>query len=57
MRGGVVAANEEEIALVDDDGNVTNGYERYVIFDQRLMLNIPPNFPKTGEFEIVSWYE
>jgi hypothetical protein len=57
LRGGVVAAKEEEIAEVDGDGNVTNGYERYVIFDQRFMLNIPPNFPKTGEFEIVSWYE
>jgi hypothetical protein len=57
VRGGMVAAKEELVATIDNSGNIKNGYKKHVIFDERFMLNIPPVFPGTGKFEIVSWFE
>jgi len=57
LRGGMVAAKEELVAQLDNHGAIKNGYKKHVIFDERFMLNIPPVFPSTGKFEIVSWFE
>ncbi len=57
VRGGMVAAKEELVAQVDNSGVIKNGYKKHVIFDERFMLDIPPVFPGTGKFEIVSWFE
>ncbi len=57
VRGGVVAAMEEEVAKIVTPG-VIKGYKKHVIFDERNRLGTgPPLFPKTGMFEIVSWFE
>jgi hypothetical protein len=56
LRGGVVAAKEEIMALTKKDA-LTGGYKKFVIFDERFMLGIPPTFPNTGKFEVVSWAE
>jgi hypothetical protein len=57
LRGGMIAAKEEILGITDKDGNVTNGYRKHVIFDERFMLKMPPAFPLTGNLEILSWYE
>lgn len=57
LRGGIIAAKEELISEVDNLGMIKNGYKKYVVFDQRMLLAIPPHFPSTDKFEIVSWYE
>lgn len=57
IRGGVIAAKEEIVGNLLNSGQV-QGYKKYVIFDERNRLGTgPPLFPKTGMFEIVSWYE
>ncbi|MCB0731323.1 MAG: hypothetical protein KDC88_09840 [Ignavibacteriae bacterium] len=56
LRGGVVAAKEEILALTKKDA-LTGGYKKFVIFDERFMLSIPPTFPNTGKLEVMSWYE
>jgi hypothetical protein len=56
LRGGVVAAKEEILALTKKDA-VTSGYKKHVIFDERFMLSIPPSFPNTGKLEVMSWLE
>ncbi|MDX1700067.1 MAG: hypothetical protein R3250_05580 [Melioribacteraceae bacterium] len=56
LRGGVVAAKEEILATTKKDA-LTHGYKKFVIFDERLMLNLPPAFPNTGKLEVMSWYE
>jgi len=56
LRGGVVAAKDEILATTKKDA-LTHGYKKHVIFDERFMLNIPPTFPNTGKFEVVSWLE
>lgn len=56
IRGGVIAAKEEEVAQVS--GSSIKGYRKHVIFDERNRVKMgPPLFPKTGTFEIVSWFE
>lgn len=56
LRGGVVAAKEEILASTKKDA-LTNGYKKFVIFDERFLLNIPPSFPNTGKLEVMSWSE
>jgi len=57
LRGSMIAAKEEMLAQTDGSGHIKNGYKRNVIFDERLLLQSPIDFPDTGEYEIVSWYE
>jgi len=56
VTGGVVAAKEELIVKLENDGTF-KGYKKHVVYDERFLLNGPPNFPVTDSFEIVSWYE
>ncbi len=56
LRGGVVAAKEEILALTKNDA-LTSGYKKFIIFDERFMLGIPPSFPNTGKLEVMSWSE
>lgn len=56
LRGGIVADKEELVSLTSS-GNLTNGYYKHVIFDERFMMPLPPNFPLTGTYEILSWLE
>jgi len=34
-----------------------NGFNKEYIYDDRLMNNVPPSFPATGQMQIVSWFE
>jgi hypothetical protein len=56
LRGGMVAAKEELMATFIG-GVIKKGYKKHVIFDERFLLNTPPEFPETGKMEIVSWFE
>lgn len=57
LNGSVVAAKEELIAIANSAGNIEHGYSRHVVFDERMLIDVPPYFPTTGKFEIVSWFE
>lgn len=57
LMGSAVAAKEEQIAIADNSGNITNGYKRHVVYDERMLTTVPPLFPTTDQFEIISWYE
>lgn len=57
LRGGLIAGKEETIAIIDNIGMIKNGYKRHVVFDERFYLQSPAHFPKTGNFEILSWLE
>lgn len=54
--GGVVEYQGQTISKVSG-GMITNGYRERIIFDERLMLNNPPYFPATDQYEVVSWLE
>ena len=56
ITGGVVAAKEELIVKIDNDGTF-NGFRKHVVYDERFLLTGLPEFPLTESYEIVSWYE
>jgi hypothetical protein len=56
ITGGVVAAKEELIVKIENDGTF-KGYRKHVVYDERFLLTGPPEFPLTESYEIVSWYE
>jgi len=57
LLGSAVAAKEEEIAIANSTGAIEHGYSRHVVYDERMLTSVPPYFPTTNQFEIVSWYE
>ncbi|MFC2084535.1 hypothetical protein ACFLS9_05715 [Bacteroidota bacterium] len=57
IRGGVIAAKEEVLLKTNNLGELTAGYKKHVVFDERMLIEMPIQFPMTGTFEIVSWLE
>ena len=38
-------------------GDIYSGFNKKYKYDDRLMYSSPPDYPNTGSFEIVAWYE
>lgn len=58
--GGMIANNTRVTARYGTVGGVTvpkNGYMLVHTYDERFADFVPPNFPNTRLYEIVSWYE
>lgn len=58
-RYGMIASNTAPVtAWLDDVGNVVSGYQQgESAYDSNLLFLPPPNFPTTGQYEIISWEE
>lgn len=54
--GGVIE-NKSQITGYLSGNTLTSGYHQSIKYDPRLMLETPPYFPSTRNYEIVSWYE
>ncbi|MEN8191394.1 MAG: hypothetical protein ABFS12_01175 [Bacteroidota bacterium] len=57
LAGGIIGKQNQDFALLDKLGNVTNGYDLKLKYDERFMVVAPPAYPNTNTIEIVSWYE
>ena len=55
--GGVIAHNLNPTASYNAYGNPTNGYRYVQKFDSRFLNSVPPYFPQTKYFKVISWYE
>lgn len=55
--GGLIAHDVGYTANYDWSGNPVNGFRFRHTYDQRFLVDVPPGFPDTKNFEIVSWYE
>ncbi len=58
--GGVIGQNIRETARYKWDGTkyvVVKGYSYVHKFDQRFLTTVPPFFPKTKYYKILSWLE
>lgn len=55
--GGVVASTVQATAKYNSSGIPTNGYSYVHKFDERFLKQVPPYFPQTRFYKIVSWYE
>ena len=54
--GGIIADDIRFTARYDGSGPY-KGYQFVHTYDERFMTYVPPNFPNTRNFEVVSWLE
>ena len=38
-------------------GSINHGFQKNYKYDNRLLTDLPPEYPTTGSYEIISWYE
>jgi hypothetical protein len=55
--GGIVQAVRGAVGVIGTSGNITNGFSKNYSYDRRFMFSAPPNFPNTGSYNVISWYE
>lgn len=55
--GGLTASNTRQTAIYDSHGNPIRGLKFVHRYDTRFLLSVPPYFPHTKNFEVVSWLE
>ncbi|MCK5591311.1 MAG: hypothetical protein KAI72_05090, partial [Candidatus Pacebacteria bacterium] len=56
LAGGMVGYQNQDFSIYSGT-SLTNGYRLKLKYDERFMVTVPPHFPNTNSFEIVSWYE
>jgi hypothetical protein len=56
LTGGIQQYQRNAVATLSG-GIVNHGFNKNYKYDNRLMTDLPPEYPTTGSYEIVSWYE
>jgi hypothetical protein len=56
LLGGITQSIRQPVGIING-GYVTSGYNKNYTYDNRLLLSVPPSYPSTGGYEIISWYE
>jgi hypothetical protein len=54
--GGIIQNVRGPVGTISG-GKVTTGYSKNYSYDTRFMFSAPPNFPNTGAYNVISWYE
>jgi hypothetical protein len=57
LLGGITQNGRLAVGTLNSSGNLTNGFSKSYTYDNRLLVNVPPNFPSTGSYEVISWFE
>jgi hypothetical protein len=57
LLGGIVQATRGAVGTIGSGGTITNGFSKNYSYDRRFMFSAPPNFPNTGAYNVISWYE
>src|ERR1035437_5735587 len=57
LLGGIVQAVRGPVGIIGSSGTITNGFSKNYSYDRRFMFSAPPNFPNTGAYNVISWYE
>ena len=57
LLGGIVQATRGAVGIIGGGGTITNGFSKNYSYDRRFMFSAPPNFPNTGAYNVISWYE
>lgn len=56
--GGLIQRQGQVVNIYNANDNVIlKGYSLNIRYDNRLLLDTPPEFPATGSYEILSWRE
>jgi len=58
LTGGLIEYQAQATGVFNAaTGQITNGYNSNIHFDERFMNQVPPSFPKSATYEILSWLE
>jgi hypothetical protein len=57
LLGGIIQAVRGAVGIIGGDGTISNGFSKLYSYDRRFMFSAPPNFPNTGTYNVISWYE
>lgn len=58
LTGGLIEYQAQATGVFDSrTGRILNGYNSNIRFDERLMAQVPPSFPKSATYEVLSWLE
>ena len=55
--GGIQQYQRAAVGTFGSGGTINHGFQKNYRYDNRLMTDLPPFYPTTGSYEIVSWYE
>jgi len=56
LTGGIIQATRGAVGTLSGT-TINHGFNKSYKYDTRMMFSSPPNFPNTGSYEIISWYE
>ena len=56
LRGGIQQYQRGPVGTVSG-GSINHGFLKNYRYDNRLLTDLPPMYPTTGSYEVVSWYE
>jgi len=58
LTGGLIEYQAQATGVFNPyTGQITNGFNEYIKFDERFMTSVPPSFPKSSSYEVLSWFE
>jgi hypothetical protein len=57
LLGGITQNGRVAVGTLDGSGNLSKGFSKSYTYDNRLLVNVPPSFPSTGTYTVISWYE
>jgi hypothetical protein len=54
--GGIIQNVRGPVGTISG-GHIATGYSKNYSYDSRFMFSAPPNFPNTGAYSVISWFE
>lgn len=58
LTGGLIEYQAQATGVFNPStGQITNGYNTNIHFDERFMTQVPPSFPTSASYEVLSWFE
>lgn len=58
LTGGLIEYQAQATGVFDPySGIITHGYNSNIRFDERFMTHVPPSFPTSASYEVLTWFE
>jgi len=57
LLGGIQQYQRGGVGTLNNNGGIATGFNKSYHYDDRLRVSSPPQYPTTGSFQVLSWYE
>lgn len=58
LTGGLIEYQAQATGVFNPyTGQITNGFNQTIHFDERFMTHVPPSFPTSSSYEVLTWFE